>query len=82
LQFKDTGPAVSTLQANLVRVRCLDSKCLAPGSYTDGTFDKATRRAVMDFQMAHPGTSAADGFGVYGPATDQALQAALAGGGR
>ena len=47
--------------------------------YQDGTFERATLRAVKDFQANHPGTAEADGYGVYGPATDQALQNAMKG---
>jgi peptidoglycan hydrolase-like protein with peptidoglycan-binding domain len=49
--------------------------------YQDGQFDYATRKAVMKFQQNHSGTAQADGYGVYGAATNTALQAALHGAG-
>ncbi|GAA2060265.1 hypothetical protein GCM10009839_83660 [Catenulispora yoronensis] len=75
LKYRDSGPAVSKLQVDL----------LAAGygwdmyGYQDGQFDRPTKRAVQDFQMNHPGTADADGYGVYGAATAQALQNAIKG---
>ncbi|GAA1987620.1 peptidoglycan-binding protein [Catenulispora subtropica] len=75
LHYKDTGPAVSKLQADLIAA----GYGYDMAGYRDGTFDRPTRYAVQDFQMNHPGTADADGFGVYGPATDQALQNSMKG---
>jgi len=77
LKRGDQGPAVSTLQKNLVAA----GYDWAMNGYTNGTFDPQTRQAVRAFQMDHPGTSMADGFGVYGAATNTALQGVLAGNG-
>jgi peptidoglycan hydrolase-like protein with peptidoglycan-binding domain len=43
----------------------------------NGTYDTATKNAVESFQDANQGTSPPDPYGVYGPATDKAMQQAM-----
>jgi hypothetical protein len=63
-----TGQAVSDMQHLLEQ-----HGYLSPGSYQDGTFDSSTYFAVRQVQRNHQGTSAADGKGIYGAATRDAL---------
>ena len=69
LAMGSTGPAVKQLQQNL--------QSLGYWVTVSGTFDAATRSAVRSFQDANPGTAQADGYGVYGAATDKAMQQAV-----
>lgn len=72
LHYRDSGPAVTKLQADLTAVGY-------DYAYRNGYYDGATRSAVTDFQFTHAGTGEADGYGVYGVATNKALQAAVSG---
>jgi hypothetical protein len=71
----DSGPAVGKLQADLFAA----GYGYAMGGYRQGSFDGPTFNAVASFQRNHPGTAHADGYGVYGPATNAALQNAIRG---
>ncbi|WP_035849642.1 peptidoglycan-binding domain-containing protein [Kitasatospora azatica] len=65
LQYKDTGPDVANLQEQLFAVGCFDS------NFTSGTYDKATRQAVGNFQNWNALWQ--EPWGVYTPATRTAL---------
>ena len=79
LQYGDSGPAVSKLQSDLMAAGY--AYVLEAYGYHDGQYDGATWQAVTKFQQNHRGTAQADGYGVYGVATNTALQAALHGAG-
>lgn len=68
-----SGAAVSQLQQNLKR---WGGYYGWPNLKVTGTWDTATTNAVQAFQD-DKGTSPPDPYGVYGPATDQALRKAV-----
>lgn len=63
----DTGPAVAQMQQELL------AGCFLTPGYQLGVFDHTTYFAVRMLQNMNPGTSTADGRGVFGAATSAAL---------
>jgi hypothetical protein len=66
-----TGPAVAQMQQELLAGCYLSQN----SGFQLGNFDRTTYYAVRTLQNFNPGTSTADGRGVFGAATAAALQA-------